>query len=406
MTFDSLAEFSMPLTIAIEVHILDTERRMIAVLFLCPTTNTLGVCIIFDWETGIASMTDTGLPYVSFRIFRGIWPILIDLSFYLFPGRYVTQKFRATMIGVRLSEDGSAVIVHSEMDECETQKSFSLADLEAEATPWRYTLLSSCPTLKPLEDISFHWRVQAADGISSSVTLSRPVEGGLEMDVQTLPDTASTHSLVGASPLRVWICRQYWPLLPGVPERTSRIVLYDATTPEGTIWRVSQNYSPTGTGDGLSSASDPKTPAPIRFVATIANPVLTSFGQQNLPILGITFNHISWIELVPVRRFRSFGRKRAKRVMKLLTFPEPEAAMSSGPAALPVGSYWDNTDDNIFGESNYEDGFYENGGAGVVKTLDIPERVLDDACHIIVDPTLGTVTITSTSNELYVYRYA
>jgi hypothetical protein len=65
MTFDSLAEFSMPLSIAIEVHILDTDRRMIAVLFLCPATDTLGVCIIFDWDTGLASMTDTGLPYVS-----------------------------------------------------------------------------------------------------------------------------------------------------------------------------------------------------------------------------------------------------------------------------------------------------------------------------------------------------
>lgn len=69
MTFDALAEFSMPLSIAIEVHILDTERRMIAVLFLCPASDTLGVCIIFDWNTGIASMTDTGLPYVSFRSF-------------------------------------------------------------------------------------------------------------------------------------------------------------------------------------------------------------------------------------------------------------------------------------------------------------------------------------------------
>lgn len=70
MTFDALAEFSMPLSIAIEVHILDTDRRMLAVLFLCPASDTLGVCIIFDWETGVASMTDTGLPYVSFRTFR------------------------------------------------------------------------------------------------------------------------------------------------------------------------------------------------------------------------------------------------------------------------------------------------------------------------------------------------
>ena len=306
------------------------------------------------------------------------------------------------MIGVTLSEDGSAVVVHSEMDEYEMQRSFSLSELEAEATPWRYTLLSSCPSLKPIEDVSFHWRVQGADGSSSSsLVLPRPTEDGPQVDPDTPAEAiASEHSLAGASPLRVWILRQCWPLLPGVPVRTSRIVLYDTVTPEGTTWRISQNYSPTGTGDGVSSKVDSLAPtAPVRFVATITNPVLTSFGQQNLPILGIAFNHIGWIELVPARRLRSFGRKRARRVMKLLSFPEPEAAIASGPPALCIGG-----SDVVAGRS--KSGNVRSGGVGLVKTLDIPERVLDKACHVIVDPTLGSVTITSTSNELFVYRYA
>lgn len=318
------------------------------------------------------------------------------------------------MIGVRLSVDNSAVIVHSELDECEMQRTFSLTDLEAEATPWRYTLLSSCPTIRPLEDISFHWRVRAADGGSlTAPALSRPTEDTAQTDIDVLADTmASDLSLAGASPLRVWNCRQYWPLLPGVPERTSCIVLYDTVTPEGTTWRVSQNYSPTGTSDSVGSGTNTMaSSAPVRFVATIANPVLTSFGQQNLPILGITFNHISWIELVPGKRLRSLGRKKMRRVMKLLTFPEPEAAYTSGLPALRLGGCdvtagRSRSMRSITNMRRSSGSRFGHDGVGLVKTLDVPERVLDKACHIIVDPTLGTVTITSTSNELFVYRYA
>jgi hypothetical protein len=64
MSFETLAEFTMPLPIAIKVYIMSTTRKIAAVLFHCTTTDSLGVCVIHDWSTRQATAINTGLPYV------------------------------------------------------------------------------------------------------------------------------------------------------------------------------------------------------------------------------------------------------------------------------------------------------------------------------------------------------
>ena len=62
--FNTLAHFLMPRCRIIELHILDPRRRMIGVLFLCHDTGTIGLYIVFDWESGLTSILNTGLPFV------------------------------------------------------------------------------------------------------------------------------------------------------------------------------------------------------------------------------------------------------------------------------------------------------------------------------------------------------
>lgn len=66
LNFNVLTNFTMPRCRIIELHILDPKKRMIGILFLCHDTGTIGLYMIFDWESGQTVMTNTGLPFVSF----------------------------------------------------------------------------------------------------------------------------------------------------------------------------------------------------------------------------------------------------------------------------------------------------------------------------------------------------
>lgn len=64
LKFNALTNFTMPRCRIIELHILDPKKRMIGILFLCHDTGTIGLYMIFDWDSGDTAMINTGLPFV------------------------------------------------------------------------------------------------------------------------------------------------------------------------------------------------------------------------------------------------------------------------------------------------------------------------------------------------------
>jgi hypothetical protein len=269
--------------------------------------------------------------------------------------------------------------------------------------------------------------------------------------------------LSGMSPLRVWMFPQYGILPQGcsVKRYATHVNLYNCVSDESTTWRISQNWVASfnngltftddsnnkdaaksneaavkngGNGNadssksGASSSSD--VAGSMRFVATITNPVTMTFGDQTLPILGVAATHICWIERRSTRQLRSLGRKREHLEMKLLAFPEPEAPFAcsqetgAGDASLgerrseglsddcdsPGSSTASSSSSRTRGRERTNSlslsSEHTYNSLGLVKTLDIPEEVLQNACYILVKPAMGTVTVMLTSNDQYVYHYA
>jgi len=54
-----------------------------------------------------------------------------------------------------------------------------------------------------------------------------------------------------------------------------------------------------------------------------------------------------------------------------------------------------------------EDGdAFEGEASSLIRTLTVPRRVLDNVCHLFVEPGMGAVLITTTQNELHRFQYA
>lgn len=66
MTFTPTAEWSLPQTWGLLTVVANTNYRLICMLFLNPTDGTLKLFVVLDWETRLAGMIDTKLPYVRF----------------------------------------------------------------------------------------------------------------------------------------------------------------------------------------------------------------------------------------------------------------------------------------------------------------------------------------------------
>lgn len=128
-------------------------------------------------------------------------------------------------------------------------------------------------------------------------------------------------------------------------------------------WSVAQYYS-----------DEQKPYRSERFYVPFTKPVLLEYGDLGIPILGMSFNHLTWIEqdeqLVN-------GKRMFKRVMRFTSFPHPSKGIADLDASRPH-----------------------------TRTLDIPSNVLDVAYHIFVEPALGSIYIATISNELHRFRYA
>lgn len=66
LSFDKQAPFTLLVPFHSEIHILNASRRMLCVAFSCTRTKSMGVLLIFDWNTEGACIFDTGLPYVRY----------------------------------------------------------------------------------------------------------------------------------------------------------------------------------------------------------------------------------------------------------------------------------------------------------------------------------------------------
>ena len=66
--FHKRTQFTLLVPVNAEMHILDPSRRMICVAFSCIHSKSMGILVMFDWDTEEAAVFDTGLPYVRFPI--------------------------------------------------------------------------------------------------------------------------------------------------------------------------------------------------------------------------------------------------------------------------------------------------------------------------------------------------
>lgn len=115
-------------------------------------------------------------------------------------------------------------------------------------------------------------------------------------------------------------------------------------------------------------------PTSVRsFILELKDAVSGQYTTRGLPLVGLDFNHIVWIEKEVTSFSRTIHAPFATLRMRMVKFPNPDD--------LPM--------------------------AYSVKTLEgIDQSVLKKAFRISIESTMGAVLITTLSNELYRYRYA
>lgn len=213
-----------------------------------------------------------------------------------------------------------------------TQQSYSMSKLRDRASDWRAACQSLPTHMASLNESSFSFQDCGLPGAN----------------VTTL--------------YQYWTSSQSWIRYPGLPIRLSYILLYlDNTSSLTPDWYIVQYYT---------SESEPCSRR--RFMIKMNNPVTVApYGSHGLPIMSPSFNHLCWMEVVDGRRG---GRKVKKRVLRLVTFPEP------GDAPLDSST--------------------------LVRTLKVPRKILDNVCHVFVQPGTGAILLTTSKNELHRFQYA
>lgn len=270
------------------------------------------------------------------------------------------------------------------------------------------SLLAAHPIAPPICESQTSW----SDGASLSLSSPYPNPNLLGLGGLVVAETFA---------YRVWNMLPWWPTFNNVPYRTSTVVLYwtDHPAPGEQRWKVAQHFAtdrgpcPISAPDSTSPRSQSSSPRSStstqrrtevlcagvvegkddrqavfkRCIVPLLDPVIVPFSDDRVPILGLAYNHVGWIEQVETRRR---GRRSKKRVAMLASFPEPGIGPAQSFHAVP-----------------YSDGAEKQEGLKAnMQALDIPECVLDVACHLIVDSSCATVSITTRDNELYTYRYA
>ncbi|KAL5501724.1 hypothetical protein ACEPAH_8984 [Sanghuangporus vaninii] len=385
VTFDVLGDLVTPWSLAAELHFLDASQRMICAVFLNEDTGSAGLHVVLDWETGLSYIFDTGIRY----------------------------EYGRAVIGLHLSADKQSIIVRSEECGTEIRRAYLLSEMRSHASIWNPTrrTAQSLPLVHP-----------------AALSLSQWEHEHPSFDFAMAPHT-------------VWLLPQWWPTFPGVPRRTSTIILYLALLedPDGQtrrFWRAAQHYSEaveSSTADAdrvvyestatWSRRGKIEGGAPCSFARSVVdigeNAVTISLGHHGLPILAQSFNHLGWIEdaiedessehesastlgklrpqrlLAKARRRHRRAPKQRTRVLKLVTFPDPGISPVSPKCKL-------NKRSKKFGRRH--DSICECTTLQPV-TLDVPSSVLDNVYHMFLDPAAGTITLATIDNELHVYQY-
>lgn len=157
----------------------------------------------------------------------------------------------------------------------------------------------------------------------------------------------------------------------GIPTRVSTVIMYVTVParvvdprPEEKLWRIAQHYTDS---NGPCAHS--------RTIATLHKPVLGPIDtdEHGMPLVCLSFNQFGWVTTEEVSD--GFGGMRNKRVLKLMTFPDP-------------------------GET------FDGDLSSQARSLDVPSEVLDMAYHILLDSTQGLVIIATLENTLFVYHYS
>ncbi|TDL19654.1 hypothetical protein BD410DRAFT_791767 [Rickenella mellea] len=159
-------------------------------------------------------------------------------------------------------------------------------------------------------------------------------------------------------PLGSYFFRQWWPTYPGIPVKTSTALIYNC--PGKAEWRIAQH---------CSSADRPS--SPTRFIAAMIDPVLVPHDADGYmqPLLDVDFSHAVWVE------YATPDSDAIKR-MRLATFAS----------------------------SGYDS--KENAIQSSVKTLDVPNELLEEAAHLVIDQSQGSILISTESGEIHIYQYA
>lgn len=148
----------------------------------------------------------------------------------------------------------------------------------------------------------------------------------------------------------------------GIPPRYSYISLYAKYAVGAGAYILAQHF---GNEDVPTSVRS--------FILELKDAVSGQYTTRGLPLVGLDFNHIVWIEKEVTSFSRTIHAPFATLRMRMVKFPNPDD--------LPM--------------------------AYSVKTLEgIDQSVLKKAFRISIESTMGAVLITTLSNELYRYRYA
>lgn len=313
VSFEVLGELKTTWTLANELHFIDASRRMICAVFENIETGCMSLHVILDWKSGLSYVFDTGIPY----------------------------DYGRSVIGLHLSDDGRAIILHSERFGVESRRSYLLEPMYASATVWsldRYTQFFN-PIFDLGMEMSFvtpNSSAPAHQSLNNSGSLIPYIPAHIESKFTWTHDRAIFRNQ-SMTPHTVWALPQWWPTYEGVPKRSCTIILHHGLSPseDGQIKRVfkaTQHYSEcTPTGDGITVEKEKFKEciesglfygydtyddqdyfvennreervlggapcSPVRSVIEITNPVLQRVRNvDQTPILAQSFNHLCWIE--------------------------------------------------------------------------------------------------------------
>ncbi|KLO19488.1 hypothetical protein SCHPADRAFT_898775 [Schizopora paradoxa] len=371
LVFSEVCTLTLTMTfVSKDCQILSVPHRMFCIAFARIETWTTILQVVLDWSTGLSTYIDMGITYI----------------------------FGRSVISAQLSADNENLIVHSG-DEGGAQwvRWYSMADIRASAVPhgsgatWDPVFVT--PTPKHLSKLSW----------------------SSEPNVPTIADVAEVKT--------VYVAGTRWPAMDGIAPITSTTILYDSVTgpvggPKG-LWTISQYYDRTdipptpSPASGSPDVDDGCWCACARNLLTLKDVAVSwdsSRPSSLFPIASISFSHVAWIAMEEELalphvdfRLRKLGfirfRRRYKRSLKIVTLPDPCAALQDATGRTSCEKR-----DRLTSGLLYKE----------VKTIEgIPKDVLNKANRIELDAMAGTITIGTRerkkkawSTTLHVFRYS